>query len=356
VDKLNQYPHCGPDGAPNSAIASTSAAGAAALVCASVATPPIVNNADETPRFPPVVVVLGATGTGKTALAIQLALALDGEIVNADSRYFYRGMDIGTAKPTQAEQRGVPHHLLDILEPTEPFSVALYLELAYPAIDEIVGRGRLAIVVGGTPQYLRALIEGWSTPAVAPDDDLRRALEREPSDVLHRQLATLDPESAARIDPRNQRRLIRALEIVRATGAPVSASAGKAPAPYRFHVLGLRQPRDILRARVDARVRAMFAAGWLAEVERLRERGVTLDTPAMTAHGYREALAVLNQQLTIDEAIDQTQRMVRRYIRHQETWFRRFQNIHWFDTSQPDSAPAALASAREFLGAVAREL
>jgi tRNA dimethylallyltransferase len=301
------------------------------------------------------VVVLGATGTGKTALAIQLALKLGGEIINADSRYFYRGMDIGTAKPTQAEQGGVPHHLLDILEPTDQFSVALYLDLAYPAIDDITARSRLPIVTGGTPQYLRALIEGWSAPAVPPDDALRRALEREPSDALHRQLAAVDPESAARIDPRNQRRLIRALEIVRATGAPVSASAGKSPPPYRLHMLGLRQPRDVLRPRVDARVRAMFAAGWLAEVEQLRARGVTMETPAMTAHGYREALAVLHGRMTIDEAIDQSQRMVRRYIRHQETWFRRFEHIHWIDTSIPDCAEAALASAREFLSAVERD-
>jgi tRNA dimethylallyltransferase len=300
------------------------------------------------------VVVLGATGAGKTELAIQLALELAGEIVNADSRYFYRGMDIGTAKPTRAEQRGVPHHLLDILEPTEPFSVALYLELVLPAIEEITARGRLPIVVGGTPQYLRALIEGWSAPAVPPDADFRRALEREPSDDLHRQLAAVDPESAARIDSRNQRRLIRALEIVRATGAPVSASVGKAPPPYRFHLLGLRQPRDVLRARVDARVHAMFAAGWLAEVEQLRARGVTAETPAMTAHGYREALAVLEGRLSLDEAIYHTQRMVRRYIRHQETWFRRFEHIHWFDTSRPDSTDAALASARVLAGAVER--
>ena len=149
-------------------------------------------------------VVLGATGTGKTALAIQLALELGGEIVNADSRYFYRGMDIGTAKPTQAEQGGVPHDLLDILEPNDQFSVALYLDLAYPSIDDITTRSHLPIVTGGTPQYLRALIEGWSAPAVPPDNVLRRALEREPSDALHRQLAAVDPESAARIDPRNR--------------------------------------------------------------------------------------------------------------------------------------------------------
>jgi tRNA dimethylallyltransferase len=177
-------------------------------------------------------------------------------------------------------------------------------------------------------------------------------LELETSAALHRRLMAVDPESAARIDPRNQRRLIRALEIVRATGAPVSSSAGKALPPYRFHRVGLRQPRDVLRARVDARVHAMFAAGWLAEVERLRARGVTHETPAMTAHGYREALAVLEGQASLDDAINQTQRMVRRYIRHQETWFRRFEDIHWFDTSQPDSADAALASARAFLDTV----
>jgi tRNA dimethylallyltransferase len=298
------------------------------------------------------VVVLGATGTGKTALAIELALALNGEVVNADSRYLYRGMDIGTAKPSVRERRGVPHHLLDILEPTDAFSVALYLDLAYPTIDEIAARGSLPIVAGGTPQYLRALIEGWSAPTVPPDDAYRRQLERELAEQLHRQLQAVDPASAARIDPRNQRRLIRALEIVRATGAPVSASSGKSPPPYCFHLLGLRQPRELLRARVDERVRAMFAAGWLTEVEQLRARCVTAETPAMSAHGYREALAVLEGRLSIAEAIEQTQRMVRRYIRHQETWFRRFDHVHWHDTSCQGATEAALESAREFVSAV----
>ena len=297
-----------------------------------------------------VVVVLGATGTGKTRLAIEIAQALDGEVVNADSRYVYRGMDIGTAKPTPDERRGIPHHVLDIVEAADPFSVAAFLELAYVAIEDIGGRGRLPVVVGGTPQYLCALLEGWSAPAVLPDACYRRQLELLAADTLHEQLRAADPVSAARIDPRNTRRVIRALEIVRATGGPVSAVQGKTAPPYRFHILGLRQPRAALHARVDRRVREMFSAGWLAEVERLRARHLTATTPAMSAHGYREALAVLEGDMSLDEAINQTQRMVHRYIRHQETWFRRFEGIHWFDSSEDDWLPAAMRSARDWVG------
>jgi tRNA dimethylallyltransferase len=259
-------------------------------------------------------------------------------------------MDIGTAKPTAAERRGVPHHLIDIASVVDEFSVAAFVELAYGAIEDVAARGQLPIVAGGTPQYLRALLEGWQAPAVPPDPAFRAALEREPAEAVYAQLQHADPDSAARIDPRNKRRLIRALEIVRATGAPVSAAQGQAPPPYRFHVVGLRQPRELLVARVDARVRAMFAAGWLAEVAALRAQGATATTPAMTAHGYREALATLEGTLALDDAIRRTQRMVHRYIRHQETWFRRFSHIHWFDSSQPGWDAAAEQSVAEWLG------
>lgn len=295
--------------------------------------------------------VLGATATGKTALAIELARRFTGEVVNADSRYFYRGMDIGTAKPSIAERAGVPHHLLDIAAPTDDYSLATFLSSAYAAIEHVAACGHLPIVTGGTPQYLRALLEGWRAPSVAPDSAYRAALEREPAVMLHALLRSADPASAQRIDPRNKRRVIRALEIVRATGAPVDSAQGKEPPPYHWLLLGLRQDRERLRARIDTRVREMYAAGWLDEVRALRDAGATRDTPAMTAHGYREALAVLTGELTEDEAIARTQAMVRRYIRHQDTWFRRFEGVRWLDSADPAHTSAAIALTATFLAA-----
>lgn len=320
---------------------------------------PISPGAGQTPRAltsgVPVVVVLGATATGKTALAIELALAFAGEVVSADSRYFYRGMDVGTAKPTRDERRGVPHHLIDIREPEEPYSLASFLDDAYGAIEEVAARGRLAVVAGGTPQYLRALLEGWTVPEVPPDEALRRALAREPVDALHARLATIDPRSAERIGPHNKRRIIRALEIHAATGQRPSDVAGQHPPPYRFLTLGLTVERAELYARIDARVRAMYAAGWLDEVRALHARGITAQTPAMSAHGYREALEVVQGLATTDDAIRRTQQMIHRYVRHQTTWFRKFPGILWLDASDPGHHDEAKKFVRAFLAGDARD-
>lgn len=297
----------------------------------------------------PVVVILGATATGKTALAVRLAREIDGEVVNADSRYLYRGMDIGTAKPTPAEMQGVAHHLIDIVEPTEDYSVARFLDAAYAAVEDIALSRRVPVVAGGTPQYLRAFLEGWRTPAVPPDPELRRALDAEPTEALAHRLRAVDPSSAARIGPHNRRRMIRALEVFATTGRPMSELQGSEPPPYRFYLVGLRQPREVLYQRIDKRVRAMFAAGWLDEVRALEERGVGATTPSMTAHGYREALAVIHGSLTLNEAIEHTCRMVHRYVRHQETWFRKFPNVHWFDSSTPGYEAQVAAGVRAFL-------
>lgn len=296
-----------------------------------------------------VVVILGATATGKTDLALRVAEAAGGEIVNADSRYFYRGMDVGTAKPSLTERARVPHHLIDLLDPTEPFSLGAFLDLAYQAVEDVAARGRLPIVTGGTPQYLRAFLEGWRPPEVPPDEALRARLDALSTEELYAQLVAVDARSAERTGPYNRRRMIRALEVYEKLGRPMSEVSASQPPPWRFLVIGLRHDREALYERIDRRVEAMHAAGWLDEVARLRERGVTAATPAMSAHGYREALAVLDGTMTLDEAIRQTQTMVHAYVRHQTTWFRRFGGVQWLDSGTEGYADEALAMVHMFI-------
>ncbi len=296
-----------------------------------------------------VVVVLGPTATGKTELAIRIAQEFCGEVVSADSRYFYRGMDIGTAKPTAEERAGVPHHLIDILEPDQPYSLGQFLDDVYRSIEEIGTRARLPVVAGGTPQYLRAMLEGWTVPEVPPDDELRLRLDLEATEVLFERLSSVDPESAERIGPSNKRRLIRALEVFEKTGRTMTEQSGKTEPPYRFHVIGLIQPRELLYARIDERVQHMYAAGWLDEVRALHERGITAAHPSMSAHGYREALEVVAGLTSAEDAIARTRAIIHRYVRHQQTWFRRFDNVHWFDSSNDGWQDAAMDSVRTFL-------
>ncbi len=277
----------------------------------------------------PVVVILGLTATGKTGLSLALAERFDLEIVNADSRYLYRGMDIGTAKPSPEELATVPHHLVNTLEPDESYSLALFLDDAFAAIEDIGHRGKLPVVVGGTPQYLRALIEGWQTPRVPPDDELRARLEREPVEELYRRVQAVDPESAERIGPTNARRLIRALEVWEKSGEPLSAQQGKYPPPYRMLVIGLQLNRDTLYARIDERARQMFGEGLLDEARALLRYDATL--PSLSAIGYPEARAVVRGEMTVEEAIEQTSYATHRFARHQQTWYRRFEGVQWFD-------------------------
>lgn len=315
----------------------------------SLATAPERDNARGLTPGLRVVVILGTTATGKTDLALRVAEEIGGEIINADSRYFYRGMDVGTAKPTPAELARVPHHLVDILDPTERFSLGAFLGLVYRAVEEVAARGHVPIVTGGTPQYLRAFIEGWRPPEVPPDDALRARLDELPTETLYARLSEVDPASAELIGPNNRRRMIRALEVFEQLGRPMSVVSASQPPPWRLLIIGLRRDRTALYDRIDRRVVAMHAAGWLDEVARLRQRGVTAATPAMSAHGYREALAVLDGTMTLDEAIRQTQTMVHAYVRHQETWFRRFESVRWLDSDDEGYADTAVAMARSFL-------
>lgn len=297
----------------------------------------------------PVVVVLGPTATGKTELAIRIAQRYTGEVISADSRYFYRGMDIGTAKPTPEERAGIRHHLIDILEPDEPYSLGQFLDDVYRATEDVASRERLPIVAGGTPQYLRAMLEGWTVPEVPPDDELRARLDRESTAVLFERLRSVDAASAERIGPSNKRRMIRALEIYEKSGRTMTEQTGQSPPRYRFCLTGLTQPREVLYARIDARVRRMYEAGWLDEVRLLHERGITAADPSMSAHGYREALEVVTGQLSVEDAIARTCFIIHRYVRHQQTWFRRFEGVHWFDSTVQGWQDDATRSVDSFL-------
>ncbi len=295
-------------------------------------------------RQPSLIVIVGPTAAGKTALSIPLAEALGGEIVSADSRQIYQGMDIGTAKATPAERSRVPHHLLDIVRPDQVLSVTEYQRLAYAAIDDILRRGRLPFLVGGTGQYVHAVIEGWTIPAVAPQPELRRVLlaqaEAEGAEALHRRLAALDPLAAARIDYRNVRRVVRALEVCLATGRPISAQQRKQPPAYRILQLGVTRPRPELFARVDARVEQMIAAGLVEEVQRLSAAGYGWDLPAMSGIGYRQIGQYLRGEITLAEAVAQIKRQTRRFIHQQNTWFRPDDPaIRWL---HPDQTPVAV--------------
>lgn len=291
---------------------------------------------------PPLLALVGQTAVGKTALSLQLAARFSGEIVSADSRLFYRGMDIGTAKPSLAERapagrQPIPHHLIDICEPDETLSLGAYQRLAYTAIQQVHGRGRLPILVGGTGQYVRAVVEGWGIPEVAPRPELRAALAALGAAEAARWLRLLDAAAAARIDARNSRRVIRALEVTLVTGRPISALQRKSPPPYTICQLGLYRERAALYARIDARVQQMMAAGLLAEVAQLRRKGYGRDLPAMSSLGYRQLWAYLEGEMTLAEAVERIQFETHRFARHQAAWFRRDDpGITWFDAARPD--------------------
>jgi tRNA dimethylallyltransferase len=261
-----------------------------------------------------------------------------GEIISADSRQVYRGLDIGTAKPTLAEQAAARHHLIDVVEPDQTLGVAEYQALAYTAIDDVLRRGRLPFLVGGSGQYVRAVVEGWNVPRVPPDAQLRAELQAEAEQrgafALHARLAGLDPVAAARIDPRNVRRVIRALEVCLKTGVPISRLQLAQPPPYRTMHVGLTMPRDLLYARIDARVDRMLADGLLAEVKAAISRGYHLGLPAMSGLGYRQIGQHLEGKITLDAAVQLIKKETRRFIRQQYTWFRLDDPaISWVDVS-----------------------
>lgn len=286
---------------------------------------------------PPLIVLTGATGVGKTDLSLDLARSHQGEIVSADSRQVYRGMDIGTGKATPEEQTIAPHHLLDIRDPDLTLSLAEYQELATSTIAAIHARGGLPLLVGGTGLYVKAVIEGMRIPNVPPDpalrDELESTLAAEGIAPLVARLTTLDPTAGTTIDLRNPRRVIRALEIVLLTGTPKSKLEGSNPPSWRILALCLTRPRADLYRRIDARVDAMIAAGLVEETRRLHAR-YDPSLPALSSLGYREIGACLRGELPLPAAVERIKLETHRYVRQQETFFRKMPYLEWVDLNE----------------------
>jgi tRNA dimethylallyltransferase len=283
----------------------------------------------------PLILILGPTAAGKTELALQLSERINGEIVSADSRLFYRGMDIGTAKPTQEERSRVPHHLIDIADPDEILSLAAFQQKAQEAIAGIHTRNKIPFLVGGTGQYIRAVTEGWSPPEVEPNERLRTELERikEEKGVywLYEKLKDIDPVAAQKIDQRNYRRTIRALEVILTTGRRFSEQRRQVGSPYHLIPVGLTRPRLELYERVDQRIEAMFSNGFLEEVKRLVGKGYSTSLPTMSAIGYRECVRVIQGELSEEQAKAEIRRATRVFVRRQANWFKESDpTIKWF--------------------------
>ena len=282
------------------------------------------------------VVIAGATATGKSDLAVELAKKIGGEIVNADSMRLYRGMDIGTAKLTQDERRGIPHHLLDLVDVSTDVNVAWYQEQARSVIDQLLAQGIPAIVVGGTGFYIKAILDDLNFPDTDPAVREKLTLEAEKigGDALHKRLGILDPAAAAAIPRENVRRVIRALEVIEITGKPFTANlprenSTKYPDALQF---GLTMDRELLDLRVDKRVEMMFEKGLVAEVEQLIGQGLLEGKTARAALGYAQVISMLAGDISLEQAISETKLATRQYIRRQETWFRRDQRISWLDS------------------------
>lgn len=280
---------------------------------------------------PPLLAIVGPTAIGKSSLALALAQQLGGEIISADSRQVYRLMDIGTAKPNAAEQIAVPHHLIDIVDPDEEFSLGRYTELAAQAIADVTARGRLPLLVGGTGQYLAAVLQGWNVPRVAPQSELRAALEAEAARdgalALHARLAQVDPVAAAGIPATNVRRVIRALEVHTITGEPISAQQTRQPPPYKMTTLQLTLPAEALYQRIDARVDIMISSGLLEEVGRLVAAGYSWELPAMSGLGYREFRPYFSGEATLESAVQRLKYDTHAFARRQPAWFRRLPQL-----------------------------
>jgi len=283
-----------------------------------------------------VIAILGPTAVGKTRVSIPLAERFAGEIVSVDSRLIYRGMDIGTAKPTLQERERVTHHLIDVTDPDDTWNLAKFSDAALNVIHDIHGRGKIAFLVGGTGQYLRAILEGWTLPQSTESPRLREKLEaiaaNEGYDALYCQLQEVDPASAERIDPRNIRRVVRALEIFEMTGKPASSQREKNPPPFEILRIGLTLPRPELYQRIDQRIDLMIEAGWIEEVQALIDSGISPALPSLSAIGYAQLAAYLSGEMDLDSAIVEIRRLSRQFVRRQGNWFKAEDpEIQWFD-------------------------
>jgi tRNA dimethylallyltransferase len=295
------------------------------------------------------IAIVGPTAAGKTALGIDLAARFGAEILNADSRQVYRHMDIGTAKPRLEERAAAPHHLIDVVDPDGAFSLGQWLELAQGAADDIWSRGKLPLVVGGTGQYVWALLEGWRVPRVPPQPARRSELSRRPPEELLAELRRVDPEAERYIDPRNARRVIRALEVFEATGRPFTYWRTKQPPAFEWLIIGLRLPREELHRRIGERVDRMMEAGLLDEVRGLLEMGYSCGLPSMSGIGYKEMCEHLSGEIDLRTAVERTKISTHRFARRQNAWFKAGdERIRWIDALGETAAEAA-AVAAEFL-------
>ena len=304
-----------------------------------------------------IICIAGPTASGKTALAVALAKELDAEVVSCDSMQIYRGMDIGTAKPTKEEMQGIPHHMLDVADPGEDFSVSRYCEMASPIVDDILARGKHVIVAGGTGLYMDALIRGNSF-APCPSTGMREKLEKQADEegmqAMLDLLTSIDPQAAAKLHLADRKRILRALEVYYETGDTITAHNLKTqaiPPKYQAIWFGLEdQERSALYKRIDQRVLEMMDLGLLDEIKRLLSQGISEKSTAMQAIGYKEFLNALAGRCSMEEAIAQVQQSSRHYAKRQLTWFRRNSAIHWLIRQQGDTTKEILEKARQVLG------
>lgn len=302
---------------------------------------------------PQVLIIVGPTGVGKTKLAINIARIGKSEIISTDSRLLYRGMDIGTAKPSPEELHEVKHHLINVADPEDTWSLAKFNEAVIKAIDLLITQGKLPILVGGTGQYFRSLVEGWEIPEIKPCLELRKVLENWGKEIgpyeLHRKLALLDAKSGVSIQPQNLRRTVRALEVILSTGKRFSDLRKKNKPVYDFKVIGLTTSREKLYQIIDKRIDEMFEKGFIKEVEVLAEKGYSKGLPSMSAIGYHEIMQYLAGELTLEEVKIAMKRKTRKFVRRQSNWFTEDDPmIEWF-TIPPDPTNAVIASVRAWM-------
>lgn len=300
------------------------------------------------------IVLIGPTAVGKTSLSIELAKRFNAEIISGDSMQIYKGMDIGTAKITQEEMEGIPHHLLDIKEPEESFSTAEFQELVRAKIEEISTRGRLPMIVGGTGLYIQSAIYDYHFTASPSDQSFREALERQADEdgpeALHQTLKEADPESAARIHPNNIRRVIRALEVIHCTGKTASEVQGDQSPEllYNTALVGLTMDRELLYERINLRVDRMVEQGLLQEVKHLYDKGLR-DCQSIQAIGYKELYDYFDGNVTLQQAIENLKQNSRRYAKRQLTWFRNKMKVEWFDMSESEDIEKKFAEISKFI-------
>ncbi|QQS58986.1 tRNA (adenosine(37)-N6)-dimethylallyltransferase MiaA [Candidatus Peregrinibacteria bacterium] len=279
----------------------------------------------------PLLIITGPTGSGKTSVSIRIAKQFSGEIINADSRQFYAGCDIGTAKITEHEMEGIPHHLLSFLHPNEDYPVAFFQKKAEEIISKIHSQKKLPILVGGSGLFIDAVRKGFSIPPVSPQFDIRKELEQCSTESLFALLSQNDPVLSARIDPKNRLRMIRALEVFRTTGKPISSLQKKVQPIWNEFLLGVWCETDILEQRIAERTEKMWREGFLDEVRQLLSQGYQESDPAFIAHGYREAVSFLCGKLTEEEAKSLMTRNTRRYAKRQRSWWRKEKDVVWMD-------------------------